>query len=911
MDYLQGDSLRAAKKAEKKEDYLRAGDLYMLAGDEIKGMEMYLKGRSYAQAAKILEEREHWAAAAHCYSHSGDFGKAARIYLRLKDFEKAALFFDRAQEYARASEVWADMNEPLKAAEAAEKGDILDRAAAYYNRAGMPSRAAELYETLVDRMGKEPETPGLMESQRNAIKRFANAAGDLRAKLKEYDRAADFYLKAGANLKAAGALQAAERNERAAQLYEEAGEYLTAGKLFESIGKTAKASLMSEKAGKIKEAAELAFQAGQIPRAAALFAKANETARAAELYFQLLIESVDKSATGASGTPLADRNLAHTCGTLYLRLHQHAKAGWCYERAGDTSRAAECYVQGQLFEKAAEMYAGLKDFAKAAEFLQKAGDVQNKELVAEIYFHIGRYKEAAELFVALDRLDRAAESFERAGEFLRGALLYQDLSEFAKAATLLEKADENKRAAILYEQAGQFVEAASLFESIGDLEDATRCVLQTDDKLRAARLLMKQEKNQEAIAQLQSVEPRQPGYLQACALLGDLFMKIDMLSPALQKYTDAVADRAVSKDNLDAYYGLALALEKTGEGARAKTILEKIIAVQFDYKDVLDRVKQMQKGEAPRVSASPAAKPAPAQDPGPITTSYTLEGGTFVTTSGKRIREYEVLEEMGKGGMSRVYHVRHVYLKQERAIKVIRRSMIESGSADRFIREARILGELHHPNLVQLYELGTLDNGAFFMVLELVRGESLAARVKRDGPLSVFQALPLIRQAALGLSAAHEKGIIHRDVSPDNLVLSKDANGNEITKVVDFGVAKMLVDESTKTVSTISFLGKPQFSSPEQCGFLKQGEAIDQRTDIYSLAATLHYVLSRSLPYTCPTPQGYLVKHLTQEPVPLVEALPGCPPRLSQVVLRAISPAREDRQESMEQFIDEVDRSLS
>lgn len=916
MDYLQGDSYRAAKKAEKKEDYLRAGDLYMLAGDEIKGMEMYLKGRSYAQAAKILEEREHWAAAAHCYSHAGDFGKAARIYLRLKDFEKAALFFERSQEYVRASEVWADLGNLVKAAEVAEKGDSLDRAAALYARAGILPRAAELYDKLVVQMGQEPEQPGLMEGQRNAIRRFSNAAGDLHARLKDYGKAADCYLKAGATLKAAGAFKAAERYEKAADLYAEAGEFQTASQILESIGKMAKASSMAEKAGKLTDAAVLACKAGQIFRAAGLFAKANDTVQAAELYFQLLIESIDQSAAlGRSGTPLADRNLAHTCGTLYLRLQQHAKAGWCYERAGDSTRAAECYVNGKLYEKAAEMYAAIKDYPKTMEFLEKAGDVQNKALLAETCFQVGRYQEAAQLFASLEQLERAAEAFDRAGEFLKAALLYQEISEFGKAASLLEKADENKRAAVLYEQAGQFLEAAKLFEALGDLEGATRCILQTEDKVYAGRLFIKQGKSQEAIALLQSIGSADLCYRQACGLLGDLFLEIGMYSPALQKYTEAVADEPVGRDNVDACYGMSVVLEKTGKADKALEILEKIVAVRFDYKDVLERVKRLQKPAArPASSRSvPQKRAAKHSEPAPplSTTSYTLEGGTFVSTTGKRIREYEILEELGSGGTSRVYRVRHIYLKAERAIKVIRRSMIEAGSADRFLREARILGELHHPNLVQLFEFGTLDNGAFFMVLELVRGESAAARVKREGRIPIDLALRVVREAALGLKAAHEKGIIHRDVSPDNLILSSDADGNEMTKVVDFGIAKVLVDETTNMLSTTSFLGRPQYSSPEQCGFLKQGETIDQRTDIYSLAVTLHYLLSGSLPYSSPTPQGYLVKHLTQEPVPLVTAFPECPPELSMVVLRALSPAREDRPESMDRFISEVDQSLS
>lgn len=928
-NYLQGESLRAAKSAERKGDYQRAGDLYLLGGDEAKGMEMYLKGHDYGQAAKILEDREHYGAAAHCYAQAGNFVKAGSVYLRMKDFEKAAFFFEKGNEAVRASDAWIEAGNLVKAAEIAERGDRMDRAAELYERSGDLLKAADLYRDLMIRMGERKNDPTLMEGQSVAIKKFGTAAGNLYFRLQDYIQAADCFLAAGNMTKAANSYRKAQRYDKAADLYTQIEDFHSASEVLELVNKHQRASWMAEKAGEIERAAMLAQKSGQTLRAATLFAQANKLEQAAELYFQLLIQSMDRNSVGAQSTvPTADRQLAQTCGSLYLRLHQHAKAGWCYERAGDSAKAAACYSQGNLFEKAAEMYATQKDYAKAMEYLTKAGDMQNKSLLAEIYFHAGRFEEAASLFMTVERLDRAADALESAGQFLKAALLYEQLAQFGKAAALLEKANENTRAAALHEQAGQFLEAAQMYEAMGDLEGAGRCAAQTGDRLYTGNLLIKRGKLQEAVTLLQSIGNRDLQYREACRLLGEVFVQMDMNSLAIQKFTEAVGSFPISKENIESNYGLARALEKTGESAKALELFEKILAIQFDFQDVLQRVKSLKKTEAkpkpePRVEPRPEpnpivaqmfsspAPPSPKSEPKPEEMpeySFTLGGETTVAPMGFRIRDYEILQQLGQSAMSRIYRARHMYLRTERAIKVIRRSMIDAESTDRFLREARILNSVHHPNLVQLHEFGSLDNGVFFMVLELVLGESAYVKVKRDGPMPFRRALQIAREAAMGLKAAHEKGIIHRDVCPENLILTRDADDHPLTKVVDFGVAKILVDEATSVTSTTAFLGKPQYSSPEQCGFLKEGSVIDERTDIYSLAVTLHYLLTGSLPFTSPTPQGFLVKHLTQKPVPLSEAMSDCPEGLSAMVLKAMSVDPEDRQAGMGEFISDLDQ---
>ncbi len=199
---------------------------------------------------------------------------------------------------------------------------------------------------------------------------------------------------------------------------------------------------------------------------------------------------------------------------------------------------------------------------------------------------------------------------------------------------------------------------------------------------------------------------------------------------------------------------------------------------------------------------------------------------------GTRIREYEILDVIGKGGMGAVYRARHVYLDEERAIKVVHSEFAsDEGFVQRFIREAKMLVKLRHRNLVQLYEFGTLEESVFFMVLELIRGEPLHERVHRNTKVPFPEAVKIIREAGLGLHQAHQKGIVHRDISPDNLLIVKGEDGVEMTKVIDFGIAKPLEDQTRIFTRTNMFLGKPEFCSPEQCGALEEGEIIDHRSD--------------------------------------------------------------------------------
>jgi serine/threonine protein kinase/formylglycine-generating enzyme required for sulfatase activity len=281
---------------------------------------------------------------------------------------------------------------------------------------------------------------------------------------------------------------------------------------------------------------------------------------------------------------------------------------------------------------------------------------------------------------------------------------------------------------------------------------------------------------------------------------------------------------------------------------------------------------------------------------------------------GTTVRDYEILEVLGRGGMGAVYRARHRWLKQERALKLIRTDLAsEATFVERFLREGQVLASLESPHLVRLHELGPLSEHSFFMVMELLKGETVQQRLLARGRLEPAEAVRIVREAALALGAAHRKGVVHRDISPDNLYLVKDDEGREVTKVIDFGIAKPLGTEAGALTHTRGFIGKLEYASPEQCGALEDDEAIDGRSDVYSLGVTLYHMLAGRPPFRASSAEQYIYRHLNVAPEPLSKHVPAgaVPEALERVVLKALNKKRGDRQGSMAEFIAELDAAIA
>jgi serine/threonine protein kinase/Tfp pilus assembly protein PilF len=224
--------------------------------------------------------------------------------------------------------------------------------------------------------------------------------------------------------------------------------------------------------------------------------------------------------------------------------------------------------------------------------------------------------------------------------------------------------------------------------------------------------------------------------------------------------------------------------------------------------------------------------------------------------------------ELGSGAIATTYRARDTVLNSLVALKVIDRKVAQMpGVRSRFLREARAAAQIHHPNVARVSHYGEQD-GECFYVMELVEGETLEAKVRRDGPMPLALALEVIEQAARALAAAEKCGVVHRDIKPSNIMLESDPSGSLIVKVIDYGIAKILDPEAEGGAeqTQTGFIGTPAFASPEQ--FAPSGQTkIDTRSDIYSLGVTFWYLLSGRVPFVGRTLREVAAKQAEELPL--------------------------------------------
>ncbi len=247
---------------------------------------------------------------------------------------------------------------------------------------------------------------------------------------------------------------------------------------------------------------------------------------------------------------------------------------------------------------------------------------------------------------------------------------------------------------------------------------------------------------------------------------------------------------------------------------------------------------------------------------------------------------YEVLELLGQGGMGAVYKVNHQALNKIFALKALNPGvMTDEKALRRFDAEAKAVGNLSSPYLIQVHDYGLTDTGTPYLVLDYVEGTNLADEIKRLGHIEEKRILNIFSKVCEGLEHAHHNKIVHRDLKPSNIMLTKDEKGNEIPKVVDFGIAKRQAVENSLT-QTGEVFGTPLYMSPEQC----MGKPIDNRTDIYSLGCVMYEALSGSPPLYGQNPIETVFRHINDTPTPLRQQCKDwvVSPELEQIVMSCL-----------------------
>ena len=259
---------------------------------------------------------------------------------------------------------------------------------------------------------------------------------------------------------------------------------------------------------------------------------------------------------------------------------------------------------------------------------------------------------------------------------------------------------------------------------------------------------------------------------------------------------------------------------------------------------------------------------------------------------------YEILEKIGTGGMSDVYKAKCHKLNRYVAIKVLKQEFSENANfVSKFRIEAQAAAGLMHPNIVNVYDVGE-ENGIYYIVMELVEGITLKKYIEKKARLSYKEAVSIAIQVSMGIEAAHNNHIIHRDIKPQNIIISKDGK----VKVTDFGIAKA----ATSNTITSNVMGSVHYTSPEQA----RGGYSDEKSDIYSLGITMFEMLTGRVPFNGETTVAIAIKHIQEEMPSPKEFVPEIPSSVASIVLKCCQKSPDRRYQNMEELIADLKQSL-
>jgi tetratricopeptide (TPR) repeat protein len=492
------------------------------------------------------------------------------------------------------------------------------------------------------------------------------------------------------------------------------------------------------------------------------------------------------------------------------------------------------------YQLLAAKYQADGDDARAADFFESAGDPLS----------------AARLRVGLGQPGRAAALFQEAGEWLEAALAHRSDGQPLYAGECYERALDYERAIECYKEAQAIDRWLTALERCGDVFPAAKLAIEHNQRPRAIRLL-------------QRVEATDPDFREVCALLAEAFETEGHYDLAAGKLDEHIATFRPDVAPADTYSRLAELWEQAGHLERALEVLEDLRRREPTFPNVAARIEAIRKQR----SASGHFFSASTRASSGATTAFVGEA------------RYDLLEEIGRGGMGVVYRAQDTRLDRVVALKRLPEGLRRHHprALQFFLREAQSAARLNHPNIVTVYDADQQD-GQFFITMELLEGEPLQTVLRERGQLSPSNVLGIARQTCRGLDYAHAQGIIHRDIKTANLFVTTD----RIVKIMDFGLAKVL--EEVRGATTL-VSGTPYYMSPEQV----LGDDVDHRSDLYSLGVTLFELATGVVPFG----NGEVGYHHRHSPVPDPQSIRAdLPDGLSQLILKLLEKDPNDRHQS-------------
>jgi len=723
-------------------------------------------------------------------------------------------------------------------------------------------------------------------------------AADIAFYLERWPEAGEYYLKGKHSLGAARSFLKQGKIKEAAKIYQELDDLPKAAALFEQSNDFSSAGQIHYLQGELKKSAELFEQAGNKKRAAEIYFRAGLFRKAAQLY-----QEVSEFKTAGDALVKALEQIELKLGGEVVLTEMSFYQGLAREAAGNFRKAqnAEQAIalldRAKLFDESgrmleelgrlkesAERYQNAGMILKASECLEKLGEAgPAAELRAKYYLEQGKKQEAIAELEKAENWEQASAIYQELGDFKKSARALEKNGNFKAAAELWEKLENWQEAGEDYQKAGEFSQSGQCFERASELTRASEMFEKAGEFCRAGLSFYQRGLLDRAITSLQQVDKSKEDYQKACSLLGKIFQEKGMLNLARESLRLATENQEISRSNLEDFYQLAVLNERLGDFEDAMTVYEKILLVNLDYQDArgrLDRLKQQKTIIDSR--STPSTPSAGMEDTQSLKETEPLG-------MEKPVR-YEIVEEIGRGGMGIVYKARDTILDRIVAYKVLPGNLKEHPAALRnFFREAKSAARLNHTNIVTVYDAGE-EAGNYYIAMEYVEGESVKQILTREGKLPVKAVLLIAGQVCRALEYAHERKVVHRDIKSSNVMWTKDRQ----TKLMDFGLAKVL--EEVKGYQTIAS-GTPYYMSPEQA----MGKEIDPRTDIYSLGVTMFEMVTGQLPFKT----GDAVYHHIHTPPPEAKSIEASlDSELSNLILRCMQKDPQGRFQSAKELLE-------
>ncbi len=750
---------------------------------------------------------------------------------------------------------------------------------------------------------------GLGKAVRRAIKSHEDngnfgAGADILFDHEKYDDAAELYNKAGDFLRAGEAYERAGQTQRAVQSFKRGGAPTLAGEAYQRRGQFQLAAREFVEAGLEDRAADCYFKAKDYREAAELFTRLDRPLQAGEAYARLndrenasamFVRHFDVQFDMARGelSELGDaRELAARAATMLIEMGREEEAAHLLDRAGYRKRAAELFTRLGQIEEAARIYVDAEKPMYAARLYDSVGD-QAMALKYRAQARIGKGDRsgAAKDYASAGEYAKAAELYNDAGEHVLAAEMYDRSGDQRMAADLFKMGGDLERAAEAYEKGHDFDQAADLYRELGDHNAELRTAKAANNFFRVGEILLSHGRAEDALAAFQRVDPTDPRFEKANVLQGDIMRRLGRMDVAYAKYKAAIGGARPDKNNVDIIYRMAETAEEAGSAFQALQLYEAVIGVDYYYKEASERATRLRQHVGSDGGLSfglndPLAAPA--------RTDRTRTGTVVPPPSGqvpvqKAAARYEIVEEIARGGMGIVYKARDTVLDRVVAYKILAANLKTNDVAVKyFLREAQASAKMSHPNIVTVYDAGEQD-GEYYMAMEFVEGQTLKTLVNRQGAFPEKLLRYILVHVCRGLAYAHERGLVHRDVKPGNLMLTRDRT----VKIMDFGLAKFVEEVQANHTRAI---GTPYYMSPEQI----VGKELDGRSDVYSLGVSMFECATGHVPFS----KGDLSYHHLHTEAPRVDAEnPKISQELADIILKCMAKSPEDRFASVHELM--------